>query len=139
MIKKQPPEVFCKVLQNSQENTCARVSFLIKLQVSACNFMKKETLAQVFSYEFCQISQNTFFIEHLRTTASATHPEAIVQGCTVKKDALENFAKFTGKHLCWVLFLNKVTGLRSAILLIERLWQTCFPVNFAKLLRRPIL
>ena len=32
--------------------------------------MKKETLAQVFSYEFCEISKNTFFTEHLWTTAS---------------------------------------------------------------------
>ena len=32
--------------------------------------MKKETLAQVFSCEFCKISKNTFFTEHLRTTAS---------------------------------------------------------------------
>ena len=30
---------------------------------------KKETLAQVFSCEFCEISNNTFFIEHLWTTA----------------------------------------------------------------------
>ena len=37
--------------------------FLIKLQAE--NFIKKETLAQVFSCEFCEISQNTFFIEHL--------------------------------------------------------------------------
>ena len=75
----------------------------------------------MFFCEFCKISKNTFFTEHLRTTASATHPEAIVQGCTVKKDVLENFAKFTEKHLCWVLFLNKVTGLKSAPLLKERL------------------
>ena len=39
-FQKQPPRVFCKkvfleISQNSQENTCARVSFLIKLQVSA--------------------------------------------------------------------------------------------------------
>ena len=39
-IKEQPSEVFCKIkvflkiLQNSQENTYARVSFLIKLQAS---------------------------------------------------------------------------------------------------------
>ena len=26
-----------------------------------CNFNKKETLAQVFSYEFCDIFENTFF------------------------------------------------------------------------------
>ena len=31
----------------------------------ACNFIKNETLAQVFSCEFCEISKNTFFIEHL--------------------------------------------------------------------------
>ena len=36
----------------------------------ACNFIKKETLAQVFSCEFCEISKNIFFIEHLRATAS---------------------------------------------------------------------
>ena len=26
----------------------------------ACNFVKKETLAQVFSRKFCEISKNTF-------------------------------------------------------------------------------
>ena len=48
------------------------VSFLIKLQASAsaCYFIKKETLAQVFSYEFCKISENIFFTDHLWTTAS---------------------------------------------------------------------
>ena len=30
----------------------------------------KVTLAQVFSYEFCKISKNTFFTEHLWATAS---------------------------------------------------------------------
>ena len=32
-------KVFSEILQNSQENTCARVSFLIKLQASECNFV----------------------------------------------------------------------------------------------------
>ena len=27
----------------------------------ACNFIKNESLAQVFSCEFCEISKNTFF------------------------------------------------------------------------------
>ena len=48
--QKQPPEVFLEILQNSQEDTCTRVSFLINLQAPACNFINKETLAQVFSY-----------------------------------------------------------------------------------------
>ena len=43
-------------------------TFLIKLQ--AWNFFKKETLAQVFSCEFCEISRSTFFTEHLLPTAS---------------------------------------------------------------------
>ena len=37
------------------------------------------------------------------------------------KDVLRNFTKFTGKHLC------------------QRLWQTCFSVNFAKFLRTTFL
>ena len=40
------------------------------LSKKGCNFIKKETLAQVFSCEFYEISKNTFFTEHLRTTAS---------------------------------------------------------------------
>ena len=31
---------------------------------------KKETLAQVFSCEFCEIFKSTFFTEHLQATAS---------------------------------------------------------------------
>ena len=61
-------KVFLEISQNSQENTCARASFLIKLQ--AYNFIKKETLTQVFSCEFCKIFKNTYFTEHLWTTAS---------------------------------------------------------------------
>ena len=62
--------VFSEILQNSQESTCATASFVIKLQASACNFIKKETLARVFSFDFCEISKNTFFTEHLRATTS---------------------------------------------------------------------
>ena len=36
----------------------------------ACNFMKKETLTQVFSCEFFKISKNTFLTEHLWANAS---------------------------------------------------------------------
>ena len=41
---------FLEISKNSQENTCARISFLIK----------NESLAQVFSCEFCEISKNTY-------------------------------------------------------------------------------
>ena len=51
--------VFLEIGQNSQEDTCASLFF-----------NKKETLAQVFSCEFIEISKNTFFTEHLWATAS---------------------------------------------------------------------
>ena len=54
-------KVFLEISQNSQENTCARVSFLIKLQALGLQLIKKESLAQLFSCEFCEISKNTFF------------------------------------------------------------------------------
>ena len=54
-------KVFLEISQNSQENTCARVSFLITLQATTCNVIKKETLTQVFFCEYCEISKNIFF------------------------------------------------------------------------------
>ena len=62
--------VFLKVSQNSQENTCARVSFLIKLQALG-NFIKKGTLAQMISCEFCEIFKNAFFYRTPPVAASA--------------------------------------------------------------------
>ena len=66
MLPEEPPEMFCKkgVLRKfakfrGKYHLCQSL-FLIKLQDKACNFIKKETLAQVFSCEFCEISKNTF-------------------------------------------------------------------------------
>ena len=59
--------LFLKTSQYSQENTCARASFLLKLYASTCNFIKKETLAQVFSSKFCRIFKNILFIEYSHT------------------------------------------------------------------------
>ena len=57
--------MFLEISQNSQKNTCARISFL---ELQTCNFIKKETPAQAFSYEFDEISENTFFAEHSQAT-----------------------------------------------------------------------
>ena len=67
LTQKQPLQVPLKISQNSPENTCARVSFLIKLQGPACNFIKTETLGQVFSCELWEIFKNSYFKEHLQT------------------------------------------------------------------------
>ena len=50
--------------------TCVRVSFFNKVAGEGCNFIKKETLAQVFSCEFYEISKNTFFYRKTPVAAS---------------------------------------------------------------------
>ena len=55
---KQPLEVFTKASQNSQETSVPESLF------------KKETLAQLFSFEFFEISKSTFFTEHLWVAGS---------------------------------------------------------------------
>ena len=50
--KQPPPEVFLEMPK-------------------ACNFIEKETLVKVSACEFSKISNDMFFIEHLRTTTSA--------------------------------------------------------------------
>ena len=53
-------EVFLEISQNSQQSSCARACFLIKLQASGLQlYIKKETLIQLFSSEFSEISKNT--------------------------------------------------------------------------------
>ena len=64
-IKKQSPGGVPQkgVLKNFTIFTgkkCDRLYFSIKLQAQACNFIKKETLVQVFSCEFYETSKNIF-------------------------------------------------------------------------------
>ena len=63
-------KVFLEIWQNSQENNCARASFLIRLQTWGLQLYQKQTLVLVFSCEFCEISKNTFFTEQFWATAS---------------------------------------------------------------------
>ena len=63
--------MFLKISQNLQENICAKVSFLIRLQAEAFNFIKKRNLSRLFFCEFREIFRNTFFFsEYLWATAS---------------------------------------------------------------------
>ena len=57
----------------------------LEISQQVCNFIKKETLAQVFSCEFCEISKNTFFTEHLRLLLAETivsHEEFVQENQT---------------------------------------------------------
>ena len=61
-LQKQPLEVFCKKRCSHRKTPVPESLFkkICRPRARACNFIKKETLAQVFSGEFCEISKNTF-------------------------------------------------------------------------------
>ena len=68
--------VFLKISKHFQKKTCAKVYFLIKLtsrRSEAYNFIKKETLAQVFLCKFCKVFKNTFMTKYLRTNVCCHH------------------------------------------------------------------
>ena len=60
-------KVFLKISQNSQKNTCARVSFLIKLQAIAgvlrrsATLLKKRLWHRCFPVNFAKFSRTPFF------------------------------------------------------------------------------
>ena len=110
--------VFLEISQNSQEIARARVSFLIKLQAwghRRCSIkkgvlrniakstgkrlcqglFKKETLAQAFSCEFCEISKNTVFYRTPPVAASVL----IRTGTILSKNIKNNFQNLIFKKL----------------------------------------
>ena len=58
--------VFLKILQNSQESTCARVSFLTNCRSQPATLLKKMLWHRCFSCEFCEMSKNAYFTEKIR-------------------------------------------------------------------------
>ena len=73
----------------------------------SCNFIKQETLAQLFSCEFCKILRTTFLIENLRLLLLRTAANIYEQ--------LNNFS-------CYLLFHNPP----SINLQHCQLWLFCF-------------
>ena len=57
-----------EILQNSQENICAGVSFVIV--GLSLETLLKEPPKQVFSCKLCQIYKKKIFTKHFQTTAS---------------------------------------------------------------------
>ena len=58
-------KVFTEISQNSQENTCARISFLIKLQTRLQLYFKKRFWRRCFPVNFEKFLRTTFFTEHV--------------------------------------------------------------------------
>ena len=94
----------------------------------------------MFSCEFCDISKNIFFIEHLLLLTINLYSVYLYkffienfhntdkrrsshQRRSIKKAALKNFAVFTGKQLYWSFFLIKLQSIKAATLLKKTLAQ----------------
>ena len=54
-----------------------------------------------------------------------------------KIGVLKSFSNFTGKHLCWSLFL-KNCRLKNCSFITKRLQHRCFPVKFANFFKERI-
>ena len=118
VCKKQSSGVFCKkgVLRNF-----AKIHRKIPVP-QACNFIKKETQAQVFSCEFCKIFKNTFLYRTLLVAASGLpimfdlkndNSEVVVWGFFRKKlfrKISQNSQESTCVGICY-----KVASCRAAV------------------------
>ena len=72
-----------KFFANSQENTCVGVPFL-SFQPQVYDFIKRDTLIQMFSCKFCEIFKNTFFTGYLRETSFVAKNQNIQHGRFIK-------------------------------------------------------
>ena len=73
-------------------------------------FLKKESLVQVFSSEFCEISKNIFFTEHLWATGS--RPLKTFQG-------VQNRSLTWNGSGCWLWLCNFIE---------KRTLHRCYPI-----------
>ena len=105
--QKQSSEVFCKkgVLRIFAKFTGKHLCQSLFFNNVAGNFIKKETLAQVFFCEFCENSKNTFsflrwlLLERPCNKMKNITSEAVVRRCFVKKVFLET-SQNSHKNTC---------------------------------------
>ena len=69
-------KLFLKTSEISQENNCVGVSFNNVAGLNANNFIKKKL--QLFFCEIYEIFKNTYFEEHLRTTAYSCNTDYLI-------------------------------------------------------------
>ena len=81
-------------------------------------------LKLLINFNFSQFREQIFRSSHLQML--------------FKIGALKSFPNFTGKHLCWSLFLKNLQA-EGLQLCKKRLQHRCFPVNFVKFLKTHFL
>ena len=115
--------MFLKLSQNSQENTCAWVSFLIKLQASGirpATLLKKRLWHRCYPMNFATSLRTPFLTEHLRWLplseyVQSTHrPVLILQAakktCHLLRNICDNIAAVTNKICRLAMIHTKFEG-----------------------------
>ena len=97
LLKSSRPDVFCEkyVLRNFTKFTGKQLCqglFCNKVAGIVCNFIEKETMAQVFSCEFCQISKNTFFYRTLLLAPSGYYINRSIYCASLNPEMMETLA-----------------------------------------------
>ena len=64
------PTICLSVFDHFMNLAFKGLRFYIHVKPAVCNFIKKEARVHEFSSEFIEIFENTYFVEHLQTTAS---------------------------------------------------------------------
>ena len=93
MVTKCKVHRICKI----HRKTPVPESFFKQSCRPQATLLKKEVLAQVFSYEFCEIFKNTFFIEQLRLLLFVNMLSFGLSSVTSKV----SIAHFKHVFVCW--------------------------------------
>ena len=133
--------MFLEISQNLQESTCARVSFLIKLQTSCLLQNTYGRLLLKISHEWLTklricVSVCGFQLPMRRPLLLLFYAEAALQRCSYKNDALKICSKSTALNFlflyhtsAWVFFCKFAAYLQNTFS-YEYLWRTA-PVNIS--------
>ena len=70
MAEQFPESVLLKRCFQKFRKTHRKNPKVESLFLKVCNFTKKESPGQVFSWELSEILKNTYFVQHLRTAAT---------------------------------------------------------------------
>ena len=95
-----PTQMLERLYRRASANGCFLISSSTAMKSSICllNCIKLgKYVFYIYSYLFGII----IFV---------FHPEAVIRRCSLKA-VFKNFAKLTGKHLCWRLFLSTASNL----------------------------
>ena len=104
-----------------------RISLLIKYLQNLTYFHK------IVQFVHSMKTRVSLFVQVFISTHRSSH-----RRYSVKKDVFWNLANFTGKHLCWSLFLIKLQVFRSASLLKKdtdvscEIWESFKNIYFEK-------